>query len=278
MTVYVDLLLFFNVAVDSALLWLTARLLRRPVSALRFLGALALMCLYGMAVCFPAFAFAVNVFLRVSFAALIVLTAFDFHSPGHFFSALGVFFAVTLAYAGIVLACRYVLPGGENTLYFQNGSAYLNVPASHLLLAILVLCVVQIVLDRTISRRRALKHTCRCAVTVNGQQAEAVCLIDTGNLVRDAITGLPVVLLSRRILEPLVRFTAGGTLLCDPSSPLYTRLRMIPFRSAGQSGGLLQAFRPDRFTADGREYKVLIAVNPVEVSGGEYAGIVPVLE
>lgn len=278
MTVYLDLLLFFNLAADSALLWVTARLLRRSVSALRFFCALALMCLYGMAVCFPAFAFAVNVLLRVAFAALIVLAAFGFHSPGRFLSALGVFFAVTLVYSGVVLTCRYVIPGGEEALYFRNGSAYLNVPASHLLLAILVLCAVQIVLDRALSRRRALRHTCRCSVTVNGKQAEAVCLVDTGNLVRDAITGLPVVLLSRQSLAPLVRFTAEGTLLCDPSSPLYTRLRMIPFRGAGQSGGLLQAFRPDRFTADGQEYKVLVAVNPVEVSGGEYAGIIPVLE
>ena len=66
MTVYLDILLFVNIAVNTAILWVSARFLKQNPSPLRFLAALSVCCIYGLAVCFPSLGILMNIFLKYS--------------------------------------------------------------------------------------------------------------------------------------------------------------------------------------------------------------------
>ncbi len=61
-------------------------------------------------------------------------------------------------------------------------------------------------------------------------------LIDSGNLLRDTLTGLPVVVISRRAAERLGR--------CPPEGTLLPGMRLMPIRTAA-GRGLMPLFRPD---------------------------------
>ncbi|MDD2201505.1 MAG: sigma-E processing peptidase SpoIIGA [Firmicutes bacterium] len=80
-------------------------------------------------------------------------------------------------------------------------------------------------------------------------------LIDTGNLLRDPLSGVPAVIVEYSAIEPLLPhgirasvqasdtdFVAAARAIAD--SPWSTRFRAVPYSSVGQTRGLMIGFRP----------------------------------
>ena len=92
---------------------------------------------------------------------------------------------------------------------------------------------------------------------LNGQEALLPALRDTGNLLRDGITGLPVIVASRRGLKKLLPAGVNpGDLATLPKGWYLVRART----AAGSR--TLMCFRPDaaQLLRDGREWRVEAAV------------------
>lgn len=99
-----------------------------------------------------------------------------------------------------------------------------------------------------------------CAVlriTHRGQTCLVTALVDSGNLLRDDVTGLPVVVLSRRAASHLAPWAAAGQLI--PGA------RYLPMRTAAGPACML-VFRPDSIRLDTpsgrRELKAVVGIAP----------------
>ena len=127
LTVYVDILIFVNVVVNTVILWLTARILRLDTKPLRLIGAVVLSVVYGFAVCLPQLAFLLNAFAKLLSGALIVFVAFGFVNIRKFIKTLCVFMAVSAAYIGCLLLLT-LLPQTGDFIYVNNGEVYFDLP------------------------------------------------------------------------------------------------------------------------------------------------------
>ena len=76
MTVYIDILIFVNIVVNTVILWVSAAFLRQDPKPLRFIGAVLICCVYGFFVCLPEMSFLLNFFCKVFFGGVISLIAF----------------------------------------------------------------------------------------------------------------------------------------------------------------------------------------------------------
>jgi stage II sporulation protein GA (sporulation sigma-E factor processing peptidase) len=95
------------------------------------------------------------------------------------------------------------------------------------------------------------------AIQMGNKKVELEALLDTGNQLTDPVSRSPVVIVEydsvcdflpaelREVLENKFEpdFTAIGAKIEDPQ--WAARLRLIPYRSLGKSGGLLVGFKPD---------------------------------
>ena len=115
---------------------------------------------------------------------------------------------------------------------------------------------------------------------------ELLALYDTGNTLRDPLTGRPVVVVEGEKLSPLLpelgrldrqRLAHPVELLRDLRGQAGTLgLQLLPYRAVGVECGLLLALRVDRARWGGGEYRdCLTALSPTPLSdGGGYSALI----
>ncbi len=116
-------------------------------------------------------------------------------------------------------------------------------------------------------------HTVR--ITHRGKSITVNALADTGNTLRDSLTGESVLVADARVGEELLGLSAEE--LSDPVGTLGKHpelaLRLIPYRTVGQAGTFLLGLRCDQVTVDGRERGGLVAFSPENFGNGEYGAL-----
>lgn len=108
------------------------------------------------------------------------------------------------------------------------------------------------------------------AVRVQGVQETVsfLALYDTGNLLKDPITGIPVLVASSTLCEKLLGIKPEA--LADPTACVSggKGLRLLPFHTVG-GGGLLVAKRFENVYMNGRNRPMLVAFSPNEIGAGK---------
>ena len=244
MTIYVDLLFVLNMTINYLLLRGSAAIGGCSVVFWRHLAAAALGGVYAAAAVVPQLAFLQSFFCQSLCAAVMLLLAFGLTKntlkQGLFF------FALSFAFGGAVLLLIQLV---EPQCMFLGGRAYyaVSMPAM-LLLAGACYAVAAVVL------RGFGTHTGSDFVTIELQLEDRLvamkALRDTGNTLRDPISGQEVLVVDEKTLYRLFpRAEASGTMRQDPAAlmtylaALYPKCRfcLISYRAVGVQAGLLAA-------------------------------------
>ncbi len=273
-TVWGDLLFFVNFCMDFQCLFLTARLLHRPLSLPRALFFSALGAVYAVAALFftvsGAFAFLFDC------GVCFLMCAGTFVTKKHGFSRtllpFLVYFGVSFAVGGVMSGMASLL----SHLTVPLAAAPLDVSSGLFFLLAALGGLFTFVWAR-FCQRRAKGTRAVLAVTVENKTYKIEALVDTANFLRDPVGGKPVVILSKKAAHrvfpaALYRLAAvGSTALTDLPPPLARRVRLLPTGTAVGSG-LLLAFSPDAAFLDvGRgevPVSLLLALSP---AGGGFA-------
>ena len=232
---YIDSLLFFELASDVALLWAAGKLCQARRRTLRLLGAGAMGAAYTLlaALWSPAAALPCR---AVSLAAMLLIS----YGGERRLWRLGLsFLAMCAVYAGVAEAV--VLAAGRATL--------------RALLFALGMSLGVCALPFRFSGRRG--GVVRLRLVCGEKSVELYALRDPGNRLREPLSGAPALIAEEAALLPLLepaqrellRSTAG---LSAPErlTLLGTGFRLLPYRTL-EGGGLLLAFRPEQAYADG---------------------------
>lgn len=238
MTVYLDLVMLLNGAVDFLLLQGTNRLAGHSGKFWRILAASALGGIYGGISLLPQLRFLGNGLWRAVFLGLMAWTAFGWKRDTLRLGCL--FMLLTMALGGLALSL-----GG------QNVSKILLT-----FLGFLVLC--HFGLTRGYS-----EELIPVRITHQGKSLHLTALRDTGNNLRDPITGERVLVISAEAAEQLTGLTVQE--LRSPLQTLEKRavpgLRLLPYRSVGSSGMML-GLRLDHVVIGSRQGSFLAAFAP----------------
>ncbi len=239
MEVYAEVVALINFLVDFLLLLGTGKLTGQPQNRKRAAWGAALGAGYAYACLLPGFSFLANGFWRrVSFLGISVVT-FGTGIAG--FRRGILFFLLSMALGG--------LAGG------LGGGGIRTLLLSATVLGLL--CLWGFGTDAG-AKYRAV------TITHGGKAFALTALADTGNTLRDPISGDPVLVADARAARELLGL--GEQALSDPMGTLadgkIPGLRLIPYHAVGNPGGLLLAFRPEKLTCDGRETSMVVAFAP----------------
>lgn len=261
MTVYADGTAVLNFLTDYLLLWGTGALTGKRQGSLRLcLGAL-LGGLYGGVCLLPGFRFLGGAFWRILFLGLMLALAFGLGRQ--------------LLRQGILFLTLTLALGGGGYLLRQGGSlSFLTLGAGAGALALGCR-----VLARTGTGTGERTELTLC---LGQRQVRVTALRDTGNGLKDPLTGRAVTVIGPRAAEKLLPVQVDRAALADPASAMENllrqapglRLRLIPYQAVGREGGLLLGLRCDRVTAGRERLGELIAISPTELSGnGSYEAL-----
>lgn len=248
MEVYVDLVVLLNFAVDFLLLSGANRLSGHPPEVGRVALASALGGLYGGACLMPGLHFLGNLLWRTVILCLMAVIAFGFRRSALQRGAQFVF--LSMALGGVALG----LGRGD------FGS---------LILAALGMAV----LAGLGLHGKAAGALLQVEMWYGDQHVKVTALHDTGNTLRDPVTGEQVLVAGADVAKSLVGLT--GRQLANPVETLaqvaLPGLRLIPYRAIGQPGGMLLAVRCPRVKIGNREQSRLVAFAPEPLGqGGRY--------
>ena len=247
MTVYIDLVVLLNFAVDLLLLLGTNRLCGHPLRFGRSAAAAALGGIYAGACILPSFGFLGNGFWRIVFLAIMGAIAFGFgvHARRRVF----LFVILSLALGGMAVGFQ------EKSI----GSIVLGAGG------IFLLCHLGF-------RGKFAGQEFVEVVLQYGEKTERLtALCDTGNTLKDPITGESVLVVDSDVAKKIAGLTEQE--LLSPISTMetqkYKNLRLIPYRAVGQPNGMLLALRMDTVTIDKKNAGTLVAFAPQQIGKQE---------
>lgn len=231
-TIYLDVLLVFNLYVNYILLRMTARITHSPLRFGRCLAVSVLGSLSTLMMFLPPMPVLLSVLCKLLTAVLLCAAAFGWKQPMRLCWSSICLFGTSFALAGILLACSLLC--GVRVLH-ANSCWYLDVSLLHLILftiaAYVLLRAVQYLHDRTHAAdggyRVSIRYR-RCTAQLEG-------LMDTGNSLVDFFTGKPVIICDKAKL--------GGMVPPSMEQPVKG-YRLLPYSTVSGSG-LIPVFQPD---------------------------------
>lgn len=240
MLVYLDLVMLLNFLVDFLLLLGTNRLSGFPHAPWRTAAAAALGGIYGGACLLPGFRFLGGTLWRVVSLGLMGVIAFGFE-----WSALrrcALFALLSMALGGIALGLG---SGGFSALVLSAT-------------AVSVMCLVGF------RGRVGAREYVPVEMGFGEKRTKLLALRDTGNTLTDPVTGQSVL-----VVGPEAAYTLLGITKEQLRNPVETLaagiipgLRLIPYRSVGQPGGMLLALRLGAVRIGNWQGSTLVAFAP----------------
>lgn len=245
MVIYLDAFMGLNFLVDLALLLGVNRLSGHPPGVKRAAAAAAMGGGYAGACLVPGFGFLANGLWRVVSLGLMSVTAFGADRSG--WSRGVLFVLLSMALGGLAVSLD---TGGGLGLPLCAGS-------------LAVLCQMGF-------RGKPLgRELLPMEVTYRGRTVRLLALRDTGNTLRDPLTGRQVTVLSP---EAGTKLGIPGEVLRDPAGAMMPGIRLIPCGTVG-GGGLLAAVRCERVVIGGKEAGGVVAFARESFGNGEYQAL-----
>ena len=245
MGIYLDLVMILNFMVDFLLMVGTNRLAGYPNGIRKCLLSAALGGAYAGACMIPGFRFLGNGLWRMVFLLLMGGIAFGWNRSGIQRSA--VFLLLSMALGGVAMGL--------------NAKSFWTLIGAGLM--IVILC--------RMGFRGGQKEYVPIELCWEGHRSCLVALRDTGNNLRDPVTGESVLVAGADVGEKLLGLTAHQ--LSHPvetlASGMLPGMRLIPYHAVGQPGGMLVAVR-FRGAKIGNTYSnPLVAFAPEVLARGE---------
>lgn len=271
-TVYVDLLFLINFSMDYLCFYLCSAILSRKLSAGRAVIASAIGGLYSNVALFVSLPAVWEVLLDVS--VCVFMCAVAYYEKGKL-KVLAVhvaaYFVISVALGGAMTAIfnflnRLELPLGETG---SDGISVWSFAILALLSALMTLA------GGRFFKRKSQTRTAKVIISIRGKSVCLDAICDSGNLLREPISGKPCVVCDlgalRRIIPPSYCQAVGKDSVRDIERIPYPEargIRIVPIRTASGEGSLL-AFRADKIEVDtGKERHEVDAYVAIGRMGG----------
>ena len=285
-TVYVDIFFLVNFSMDFLALFLASRILSRKVSPLRITLAAVFGGLYA---CLALFLSLESISGMLSFAVdavacviMALIATFDRRAKRAVLSFSLVFGAVSLLLGGAMTALFYAFNKIGVDKWFSSEGETSDSVSVWLFVVLAALSCMFALLGGKFLKRKSLRQRGFVEVKYQGKKASIPCICDSGNLLREPISGLPCVLVELDALDGVFSASFRASLkrgdVISLSSREASRIRMIPTRSAsGES--LLFGMRVDSLSIDmgkgATEVEAYIVFSVVSISADGVKALVP---
>ena len=245
--IYLDLVVILNFLVDFLLLLGTNRLSGFPASAPRAAAAAALGAVYSAMCMTRQLRFLGGFVWRIVSLAGMAVIAFGRDKSA--WKRTGVFVLLSMALGGAAMS---VGRGNFLTLILAAGGVW-------------ALC--RIGFGTQVGGREYVP----VELTHDGKTVSMIALRDSGNTLRDPVTGEQVLVIAGEVAEKLTGLTREQ--LCSPLKTVMSHpipgLRLIPYRTVGQAGNMLLAMRVGKVKIGTREQSAIVAFAPEGLGRGD---------
>ena len=257
MTVYLDIIFFENTLMNYIILFACVVLLKIKFKKFRLIIASMVGAVYTIVMYLNIIPIYSNFIMKFILSIVIVVIAFKPNKMKQMIKELVIFYLVSFVFGGCVFALMYFLK--PQLVQMKNGMFVGTYPIKVAVIGGgLAFALIQISFKLIKSKISKNDVIYKVKICIFEEEVILNALLDTGNLLKEPITGLPVIIVEKKslnkilpceILNNLNKIVGGDLNEINSNEKLIkyiSRFRMIPFSSVGKQNGLLLGVRCDK--------------------------------
>ena len=287
MTIYVDIVLLENLCMNYIILFGTAYIIKIKVKHIRILLASLIGAVYAVLAYAGVFPIYANLITKIILSICMTYIAFNPKKLKGLIKELILFYLVSFALGGCAFALLYIVRPQD--IFMKNGVYIGTYPLKIALLGGITGFIITYVAIKIVKTRITKNEIIyKAIIKIEEQEIEINVLLDTGNMLKDPISGDAVIMVEKNKLYKILpnemldntnKFL-GGEFENAESLEYRKRIRFIPFTSVGKQNGMLLGIKPDlvKIITDVDEIvneKTIIGVYEKTFSKyGKYSGLI----
>lgn len=256
MTVYVDVVIIENLIMNYIILLATGLVTKSSLKSIRLILASLLGAVYSVLAYSGILKVYSNIAMKILLSVIIIYIAFNPQNKKKMWKTLVIFYLVSFAFGGAAYALIYIVRPQD--IIMKNGLFLGTYPLKSALLGGILVFVLIIITFKFIKRRLSAKDiTYKIEITINKKEIKTNALIDTGNMLKEPITGTPVIVVEKVLLYDCIpkeilnnlEEIIGGDFEKIPEqiqTKYISKLKLIPFSSLGKENGMLLGIKPEK--------------------------------
>lgn len=256
MTIYIDIIIVENLIMNYIILYATGLISKNKISHLRIIFASIIGAIYAVTEYISKLNIYSNILLKIILSIVIVFIAFYPQNVKKMFKLLVLFYLTTFTFGGVATYLIYVLK--PQNIIIKNGMYVGTYVLKVIFIGAIVGTIILIIAFKFAKNKITKKDMiCKVKIKLNGKEIVLDTMVDTGNMLKEPLTGNPVVVVEKTSLYDLMpkeilnntESILGGDFEKIPENikdEYISRLKIIPFSSLGKQNGMLIGIKPEK--------------------------------
>lgn len=256
MIIYIDIIIVENLIMNYIILYATGLISKRKISHLRIFFASTIGTIYVIIEYISKLNIYSNMFLKSILSIVMVFIAFNSQNVKNLFKLLVLFYLTTFTFGGVATYLIYVLK--PQNIIIKNGMYVGTYVLKVIFIGAIIGTIILIIAFKFTKNKITKKDViCKIKIKLNGKEIILDTMVDTGNMLKEPLTGNPVVVVEKTSLYNLIpkeilnntESILGGDFERIPENiknEYISRLKIIPFSSLGKQNGMLIGIKPER--------------------------------
>ena len=256
MTIYIDVIIVENLIMNYIILYATGTISKVKISYLRIFCSSLIGAIYAI----TEYTFKLNIYsniiIKTILSVIIIYVAFNPQNIKKMCKQLIIFYVTTFTFGGIATYLIYVLK--PQNIIIKNGMYVGTYVLKVIFIGAIIGTIILFIAFKQVKNKITKKDMiCKIKIKINGKEKTLDAMVDTGNMLKEPITGTPVAVVERTSLYDLLpkeilnntESILGGDLKNIPEDikrEYIPKLKIIPFASLGKQNGMLVGIKPEK--------------------------------
>ena len=281
MTVYIDVVFLENLILNVIILYATSLIAKINLKIIRTLISACIGSIYAIMYYIFQIGLYSNIIFKFVLSVIMIYVAFNPKEFKTLLKVLILFYLTSFVFGGASLSVIYLV--NAQRINIQNGMIIgkytMNTIFTGIIIAFIVIVIAFKIIKSKISKNDLF---CDIRFKINNKEIKTKAMLDTGNLLKEPITNIPVVVVEHKLLYDVIpneildniENILGGDLedISDEvKSDYISKLKVIPFTSLGKQNGILLGIKADELiveemNSEKKIDKVIIGIYNKELS------------
>lgn len=196
-----------------------------------------------------------NTLLKIILSIIMIYISFTPKNFKEMFKMIVLFYLISFVFGGAALGMIYMVNTGKISI--QNGMIVGKYTIKTILIGVIIAFITSILAFKLVKSKFSKNDLfCNIIIKINNKEIKTKAMVDTGNLLKEPITNIPVVVVEHTLLDEIVakeildniENILGGDLEKIPENiknDYMSKLKVIPFSSLGKQNGMLLGLKAD---------------------------------
>lgn len=256
MTIYIDVVIAENLIMNSIILYATGMITKAKINHIRILLGSLIGAIYSVFAYISTLQIYSNIIIKFILSIIIVYIAFNPQNTKTMGKNLLLFYLTSFVFGGAAFAFIYIIKPQE--ILMKNGLFLGTYPIKTVFLGAIIGFIIIITAFKIVKTKISKKDMfCEVIIILNKKEITLKTMIDTGNLLKEPITGNPVIvvehtalydILPKEILDNLENILGGDFEKIEEKikQEYRSKLKLIPYSSLGKQNGMLLGIKAEK--------------------------------